>query len=452
MSRDAARSRGLTRRAPRHENIPSMPDDSSTVSRRRLLQLSGCAGALAALAPDATAQAPASEELPAAIRALQPLTDGATPITREEHAARLARAQALMAASGLDAIVVGPGSSLRYFTGAEWGLSERFLGFVLARSGDPVWVVPGFEAGRAHEQIEIGKDVRAWQEDESPYALVAQALKDGGASGRIGIEETMPFAFSDGIAQANPALRLQSATPVTAGCRMVKDAHEIALMRRAAEITVRAHRAVFQSLQEGTTVAEAAAWSAAAHRRLGVRGGSLVLFGPDAAFPHGTEKPKTLQKGDVVLIDGGCRLHGYASDVTRTAVFGTAPTDRQRRIWDLVREAQKAALAAARPGVECQAIDAAARHVIEEGGFGPGYKYLTHRLGHGIGLDGHEWPYMVRGNTQKLAAGITFTDEPGIYIPGELGIRHEDTVVVTESGCENLAPRWTGTPEDPAVI
>jgi Xaa-Pro dipeptidase len=282
--------------------------------------------------------------------------------------------------------------------------------------------------------------------------MVAQALKEAAASGRVGIEEAMPFAFSDGIAQAAPALGLASATPVTAGCRMLKDAHELALMRRAAEITVRAHRAVFESLRESVSVSQVSGWSVAAHRRLGVRGGALVLFGPDAAFPHGTEKPRTLRAGDVVLVDGGGRLHGYASDITRTAVFGAPPSERQRRIWDLVRKAQQAAFAAARPGVPCQAVDAAARQAIEEGGFGPGYKYLTHRLGHGIGVDGHEWPYMVRGNATKLAAGMTFTDEPGIYIPGELGIRHEDTVVVTENGGENLSPKWSGTPEEPAVV
>jgi len=423
------------------------------LSRRRVLQLSGGASALALLAQQgASAQTPASEELPPPVRALQPLTEGVVPISPDEHRGRLARAQALIAASGLDAVVLGPGSGLRYFTGAEWGLSERFLGMVLARNGDPVWIVPAFERDRALEQIRVGTDVRAWEEDESPYELVARALKDRAATARIGIDEAMPFAFSDGIAQVAPALRLVSATAVTAGCRMVKDAHEVALMRRACEITLRAHRAVFESLKDGTTVAEASAWSAAAHRRLGVRGGSLVLFGQDAAFPHGTEKPRPLRAGDVVLIDGGCRLHGYSSDITRTAVFGAPASERQRRIWDLVRKAQQAAFAAARPGVECQAVDAAARRVIEEGGFGPGYKFLTHRLGHGIGLDGHEWPYMVRGNASKLVPGMTFTDEPGIYIPGELGIRHEDTVVVTETGCENLAPKWSGTPEEPAVV
>jgi Xaa-Pro dipeptidase len=417
-----------------------------------MLQLAGPAAAAAAR-PTLAAEAQTTEELPAPILDLKPMTDGVSPITVDEHRSRLARAQTLLVESGLDALLVGPGSTLAYFSGAEWGLSERFLGVVLARTGDPVWVTPAFEKDRAIEQIHVGTDVRAWEEDESPYALVARVLKDRGlAAGRVGVDEAMPFVFSDGVAKAAPALRLESGTPVTAGCRMVKDAHELQLMRRACEITLRAHRAVLASLKEGTTVAQASAWSAAAHRRLGVRGGSLVLFGPDAAFPHGTKKPRALQKGDVVLIDGGGRVHGYNSDITRTAVFGAPPTDRQRRIWDLVRRAQEAAFQAARPGVECQAIDAVARRVIEEGGFGPGYRYLTHRLGHGIGLDGHEWPYMVRGNALRLAAGMAFTDEPGIYIQGELGIRHEDTLAVTESGCENLAPKWSGSPEEPAVV
>ncbi len=423
--------------------------------RRRLLRLTGCAGALAAIDAGAARgqEHPAADQLPAPVLALRPLVDGVTPVSVEEHRARLVQAQRSMTENGLDAIVVGPGSSLLYFTGAEWGLSERFLGLVLGRSGDPVWITPAFEEDRARQQIRLGADVRAWQEDESPYVLVAAALKErGAAAGRVGVEETLPFAFSDGVAQAAPAARLVPAMPVTAGCRMVKDAHELALLRRACLLTLTAYRALFASLREGLTVAQVSAWAAAAHRRLGVRGGALVLFGPDAAFPHGTSKPRTLRPGDVVLIDGGCRVHGYESDITRTGVFGAPPTDRQRRVWDLVRRAQRAAFDAARPGVECQAIDAAARRVIEDGGFGPGYKYLTHRLGHGIGLDGHEWPYMVRGNTTKLRAGITFTDEPGVYVPGELGIRHEDTVVTTETGCENLAPKWSGTPEGPAVV
>jgi Xaa-Pro dipeptidase len=232
---------------------------------------------------------------------------------------------------------------------------------------------------------------------------------------------------------------------------MIKDAHELDLMRSACEITVRAHRAVLASLQEGMTQSEAASLSAEAHRRLGIRGGSLVLFGPDAAFPHGTRQPRPLQRGDVVLIDGGGRLHGYSSDITRTGVFGAPPTDRQRRVWDVVRRAQQAAFDAARPGVEAQAVDAAARRVIEEAGFGPGYRTFTHRLGHGIGMDGHEWTYLVKGNRTRLQPGMCFSDEPGIYLPGELGVRHEDIIFITASGAGNMT-RWPGTPEDPAVV
>jgi len=381
-----------------------------------------------------------------------PMTDGVAPITTDEHRRRLARAQALMADEGLQALVLSSGTTLTYFTGAEWGESERFFGAVLTRDGDPAWITPAFELARAHEQIEIGRDVRAWEEDESPFALLAAILKDRGVvSGEIGIEETMPFTFAHEIGARAPALKLRLGTAVTAGCRMIKDAHEISLMRRACEITVRAHRAVFASLREGMTQSDASALSSEAHRRLGIRGGSLVLFGPDSAFPHGTTRPRPLQRGDVVLVDGGGRLHGYASDITRTGVFGAAPTERQRRIWDVVRRAQQAAFDAARPGAEAQAVDAAARRVIDDAGFGPGYRSFTHRLGHGIGMDGHEWTYLVKGNRTVLRPGMCFSDEPGIYLPGELGVRHEDIIFITPSGAENMT-RWPGTPEDPAVL
>jgi len=418
------------------------------LSRRDLLSLSGAAMG-AALVP--AREAEAADKLPKAIAALKPMTERVSPVTVEERRMRLARAQALLAEAGLDALVMASGSSLDYFTGAQWGLSERFFGAVLTREGDPAWVTPAFEKDRATEQIRIGSDVRAWQEHESPHALVAAILRERRTSGRIGIEETMPYAFWSGIAESLPASQLVSGTPVTAGCRMIKDAHEIALMRRACEITMRAHRAVFASLEEGMTQARAVALSREAHQRLGVSGGSLVLFGESAAFPHGTRKPRPLRAGDAVLIDGGGTLHGYASDITRTMVFGAKPTDRQRRVWDLVRRAQEAAFRAARPGVPCEAVDAAARRVIEEGGFGPDYRAFTHRLGHGIGLDGHEHPYMVRGNTLPLRPGMTFTDEPGVYLYGELGVRHEDVVCVTEDGAEGLT-KWTGGPEQPAVV
>jgi Xaa-Pro dipeptidase len=312
-------------------------------------------------------------------------------------------------------------------------------------------VTPAFEKARALEQIQIGTDVRAWEEHESPSALVASILRERKATGRVGIEETMPFTFANEIGAALPAARVISATPVTAGCRVIKDAHELALLRRANEITMRAHRAVFQSLREGMTQAQASASSARAHRKLGMSGGALVLFGPDAAYPHGTTHPRPLRRGDVVLIDGGGRLHGYASDITRTGVFGAPPTERQRRVWDVVRRAQQAAFDAARPGALAQSVDAAARRVVDEAGFGPDYRLFTHRVGHGIGMDGHEWTYFVRGNTTKLRPGMCFSDEPGIYIPGEMGVRHEDCIFITETGAENFT-KWTGSPEDPAVV
>ena len=423
-----------------------------TLSRRELVHLSlaSAAGALVPRASAAQSPAPAGDT-PPAIDALRPLTDGVTPITLDEHRTRLARAQALMRGENLDAIVLASGSGLDYFTGAEWGLSERFFGAVITREGDPAWVTPAFEKARGLEQIQIGTDVRAWEEHESPSALVASILRERGATGRVGIEEMMPFTFANEIGAALPSARLLSATPVTAGCRVVKDAHELALMRRANEITMAAHRAVFQSLREGMTQSQVSALSAQAHRKLGMPGGALFLFGPDAAFPHGTTRPTPLRRGEVVLIDGGGRLHGYASDITRTGVFGAPPTERQRKVWDIVRRAQQAAFDTAKPGVEAQAVDAAARRVVEEAGFGPDYKYFTHRVGHGIGMDGHEWTYFVRGNTTKLRPGMCFSDEPGIYIPGEMGIRHEDCIFITETGAENFT-KWTGSPEEPAIV
>jgi Xaa-Pro dipeptidase len=426
--------------------------DGLTLDRRALLRLSAGAAFGASLARPSEAEPAREAEVPSPIAALQPMTEGVTPISLDEHRTRLARAQRLMAEAGLQALVVGPGTSLRYFTGAQWGASERFFGMVLRRDGEPSWVTPAFEHARALEQIRVGTDIRVWEEHESPYERVAGILRDrGAAAGHIGIEEGLPFVHADGIAKALPAARFESGTPVTAGCRMIKDAHELALMRRACEITLHAHRAVFQSLRPGISQSEASRLSAEAHRRLGIEGGSLVLFGADAAYPHGTTRPKPLAAGDVVLIDGGGHLHGYASDITRTAIFGAAPTPRQRQVWDLVRRAQEAALKAAHTGVECQAVDEAARRVIEEGGFGPGYARFTHRVGHGIGMDGHEWTYLVRGNTTPLRPGMCFSNEPGIYIEGELGIRHEDVIFITEDGAEGMT-KWSGTPEDPAVV
>jgi Xaa-Pro dipeptidase len=423
-------------------------------NRREFFKTSGSAAIGAAIATGTAAPVAAQggETMPEALVALRPMTAGVVPISIEERRARLLKAQDLLGQTGMQALVLASGTSLDYFTGARWGISERFFGCVITREGEPAWVTPAFEKARALEQVKIGRDVRAWEEHESPSGLVATILKDRGvATGKIGIEEMMPFTFADEIGKAAPAMQLVNGTPVTAGCRMIKDAHEIALMRRACEITVTAHRAVFASLKEGMTQDQVAGLSATAHRRLGMTGGSLVLFGRDAAYPHGTTNPQPLRAGDAVLLDGGGRLHGYASDITRTAIFGARPTDRQRLIWDTVRKAQDAAFRAAKPGVECQALDAAARKVVTDAGFGKDYEMFGHRVGHGIGMDGHEWTYLVRGNTTKLRPGMCFSDEPGIYIYGEIGIRHEDIIFITEDGASNMT-KWPGTPEDPAVV
>jgi Xaa-Pro dipeptidase len=376
-------------------------------------------------------------DLPPAIAALKPMTEGIQPITDDERHQRLARAQELMGQQGIAGMVLEPGSSLYYFTGMRWGLSERpFVGVVPAK-GELAWVCPAFEEARARELIRFGKDVRVWQEDDSPYEVIAGILRDrGAASGKVAVEERVRFFVMDGTRQVLPGATWVSATPITAGCRMFKSATEIALMQRANDITVVGMKAAFATLAEGMTPHEFGANAEAAFERLG--GSStwaLVGFGEYTAFPHGSIKPQRLKQGDVVLLDAGCAVQNYQSDITRTTVFGK-PTARQTEIWNLERKAQDAAFHAAQLGAACGTVDDAARKVITDAGFGPGYKVpgLPHRTGHGIGLDGHEWTNFVRGNTIRLAPGMCFSDEPTIAIYGEFGIRLEDCLHMTEQG------------------
>lgn len=385
-------------------------------------------------------------DLPGPIAALTSMADQATPISNDERRARLDRARELMRNEKIDAVILPGGTSLRYFTGLQWGISERLLALVLPAKGKPFLVTPHFEEARAMEQLKdgpigTGADILTWQEHESPYALVAKGLKDRGiTAGTVGAEETLRFMFADGIAHAAPALKIVSATPVTAGCRRVKDHHEIALMRLASAATLRAYRAVYESLDEGMTQATVRDLISTAHSRLGFNGGASVQVGEYSALPHGSRTPQTIREGTIVMVDGGCTVEGYQSDLTRTFVLGK-PSDKMKQIFDIVHRAQSAALAAAKPGVECQAVDAAARKVIVDAGYGPDYTYFSHRLGHGIGMDGHEWPYLVRGNTLAMERGMTFSDEPGIYIPGEFGVRLEDDMHITPSGAELLTPQ-----------
>ena len=373
---------------------------------------------------------------PEAIRQLRPMTDGVVPITLEERKGRIEKAQRLMRENRVDAIYLEPGSSMFYFTGMRWGTSERMFAAVIPARGEIAWVCPKFEEERARELIKIGNDIRTWEEDESPYKRVAEVFHDRGVrTGTIGIEERVRFFLFDGIRKAAPALKYVDATPITAGCRMYKSATELALMQKANDITIVAYKATRDSMTEGMTQREFAGICSSAFSALGSSGGIFVSFGKYTAFPHGSSTPQRLKEGDVVLMDGGCSVDGYQSDITRTFVFGK-PTDRQRQIWDLERKSQDAGFAAIKVGAPCEVVDAAARKVITDAGFGPDYKVpgLPHRTGHGIGLDGHEWTNFVRGNKTPMQPGMCFSDEPTVVIYGEFGIRLEDCLYITESG------------------
>jgi Xaa-Pro dipeptidase len=412
------------------------------MKRRTLIRAAGAATAAAIggrfLLPDvANAQGAPPQGLPEAVRQLRPLTPRPPAITDAERLARIEKARRLMRENGIGAVFLEHGSSMLYYTGVRWGLSERPFGVVIPAQGELAWITPGFEEERARELIKFSTDIRVWQEDESPYALIARILRDRGvATGKIGIEERVRFFIADGIHRAAPQAELVLADPVTAGCRMFKSPAEIALMQHANDVTIAAYKATFPSLRPGMTQGEMSTLIAAAITRLGgVSGGALCLFGVSSAFPHGTTRPAALKEGDIVLIDGGCSIDGYSADITRTTVLGK-PTQRQRDVWDLELRAQNAAFAAAQVGATCESVDAAARKVITDAGFGPDYKVpgLPHRTGHGIGIDGHEWTNFVRGNTTRLQPGMCFSDEPTIVIYGEFGVRLEDCLYITENG------------------
>ncbi len=384
--------------------------------------------------------------LPPSIRALASMKSQARGITADERRARIERARRLMAEEKIDALMLCSGTSLVYFTNIEWSGGERLFTCVIPAKGEAFFVCPAFEEDRAREQIALGPfsgtaDVRTWHEHENPYQLVAEGLKDRGiATGRLGIEETVKYVFSDGVAKAARAVTTASGTPVTAGCRGVKDSHELELMQLASSVTLKAYEAAYRALKEGMTQNDFAQLVTTAHARLGFSGGAGVQTGQYAALPHGSIQPQVIREGTILLIDGGCNIEGYQSDLSRTFVLGK-PTDKMRRVFEIERKAQDAALAAAKPGVPCENVDAAARKVIVDAGYGPDYRYFTHRVGHGIGMDWHEWPYLVRGNKVPLAPGMTFSDEPGIYIPEEFGVRLEDDMVITEDGAKLFTPQ-----------
>ncbi|MGO4380436.1 M24 family metallopeptidase [Pseudoduganella sp. RAF53_2] len=386
-----------------------------------------------------------------ALASLKDMTAGAVPIGKEEHQARIARAQAYMQQQGIAAIYINAGSNLLYFTGTKWHPSERMVGAILPANGPVEYIAPAFEEDTLNDFMLIEGRVNCWHEHESPYQLFIGVLARMGIAPnpaqppRVGIDESAAFFIYDGIRPLANGYALENARNVTAHCRTRKSKAEIALMQRAKDMTLAVHIATASILREGITTTEVAEFIDRAHRKVGAPAGSyfvIVLFGVATSFPHGVSYVQTLKQGDTVLIDTGCKLLNYISDITRTYVFGE-PSERQRFVWNAEKAAQQAAFEAAQLGVPCEEVDQAARRSLQANGFGPEYKLpgLPHRTGHGIGLDIHEWPYLVGGDKTPLDVGMTFSNEPMIVVPGEFGVRHEDHFYMAEDG-----PRWFTEP------
>jgi Xaa-Pro dipeptidase len=412
------------------------------LKRRNFIQLSTLAAGTALTTGFKSVQSAAANErteIPVV------MTSDIKPISMNERKERVVRAQSLLLQNKMEALILEGGTSMEYFTGISWWLSERTQVAIIPAKGEIKYVCPGFEKDRFKELISIGNQIYVWQEDESPYAQIVRSLNDSGiSSGKIGIEEELRFFISDGIKKQAPQMEYVSGDPVTAPCRMIKSAAELALMQKASDITVAAMKAGISYLKEGISPAEISAIINKAHQQMGATPDfALILFGEASALPHGSIKPQYLKKGDIVLMDCGCKVDGYCSDITRTVVFGAEPTKHQLDIWNIEHKAQAAGFNAAQIGKPCEQVDAAARKVITDAGFGPGYRLpgLPHRTGHGIGMDGHEWGNMVKGNQQVLQTGMCFSIEPTISIPGQFGVRLEDCVYMTEQG-----PKWFSQP------
>ncbi|BBN81759.1 metallopeptidase [Pseudoalteromonas sp. A25] len=381
-----------------------------------------------------------------ALDTLENMTLGVKPITYQEYEQRIEKAQRYMQHHGIDAIYLNAGTNLKYFTGMQWYASERLVGAILPANGTVEFIAPTFEIGSLLDYQVIEGPINDWQEHECPYALVAKVLAKMGINEQatIGIDESTAFFVADGIAKAAPSLRLVNAKDVTAHCRMHKSDSELALIQRAMDMTLAVHKATASMLYEGITTTEVEAFINKAHKKVGATGNyfCIVLFGKASSFPHGVKEPQVLKNGDVVLVDTGCKLEGYLSDITRTYVFGQA-TEHQRSMWQHEKNAQIAAFEAAKIGATCGDVDHAARTYLANQGLGPDYELpgCPHRTGHGIGLDIHEWPYLVKDNPQELASGMCFSNEPMLVVPDEFGIRLEDHFYMTD-----LGPKWFTQP------
>ncbi|HOP19898.1 MAG TPA: Xaa-Pro peptidase family protein, partial [Amphiplicatus sp.] len=396
------------------------------ISKRNVLKLA--AGAALA-APVGAAMAASGK--------LSKMTSGAVPIGVEERRARVEKAQRLMRANDIDALVIEPGSAMVYFAGIRWWRSERFTGVIIPREGEIAVVTPYFEEPSVRESMTFGDDVRTWNEHENPFERVAGILKDRGlSSGRIGVEETVRYFIVDGLKEAAPKFKAVNAAPVTRGCRMVKSPAELALMQLANDVTMAGYASVHARIEQGMTPSDISTMMDEATVALGgAPEFSMALLGEASAYPHGSGKPQEVREGEIILMDCGCAVEDYQSDISRTFVFGE-PTSRQREVWNTVKRGQEIALETAQVGTPAGAVDDAVRAYYESLGYGPGYKTpgLPHRTGHGIGMDGHEPVNFVHGEETKLAPGMCFSNEPGLYAFGEFGVRLEDCLYITEEG------------------
>ena len=411
-----------------------------TLSKRDLLKLGGAGVGAAFIGSGISGAASAKEN------SLQSIIGDAAPITVEERKARIAKAQKLMQEQRLDAILLEPGSAMLYFTGIRWRRSERLTAVIIPAAGEIAVVTPYFEEPSVRESMAVGDDVRTWHEHESPFERVSQILADRGLKGgKLGLEKTVRYFVVEGMKAAAPTFEIVDATPITLGCRMYKSAAELALMKKANEVTLNAYQHVWDTLEAGMTPADINSLMRSAQGALGGKGvWNMALLSEASAYPHGTDQPQTLKAGDIVLMDCGCNVHGYQSDISRTLVFGE-PTKRQREVWNTVRRGQQIAFETASIGTSAGKVDDAVRTYYESLGYGPGYKTpgLSHRTGHGIGMNGHESVNFVHGEKTKLEPGMCFSNEPGIYIYGEFGVRLEDCIYMAEDG-----PKWFTVPPD----
>lgn len=377
---------------------------------------------------------------------IQDRTTGLINIGLEEYQSRIQKAVKLMKEENIQVLYLHAGTNLYYFTGTKWNPSERMVGATLYQDRSIDYIAPKFEEGTFHKFKTVEGNLNCWEEHESPYQLLLTQINRRGINeGKIALDENTPFFVVDQIQKENTYFSIVNGLSITSGCRMQKSANEIAIIQKAKDITIEVIQAAARILRPSITEKEVVDFINAAHIKAGATAGSyfcIVLFGEDTQYPHGVTVPQPLQENSPVIIDTGCKLEGYLSDITRSFFFGT-PTEEYKTIWNLEQQAQTAAFNAAQLGATCGSVDQAARKAIGDGGLSYDYELpgLPHRVGHGTGLDIHEYPYLVRGSEITLKEGMVVSNEPMLCVPGKFGIRHEDHFYMTEKG-----PKWFTQP------